>query len=157
REFLIERFGISHAPSLSVLRFCRRRNSRRNGAETGPPASALAVGVAAAGDESPAWLEADAERLAEIGRTLSLPTRVVQLVGSKPENDRRPASKAAILEEAPAHELIHIACHGVFGDNSVDPLDSGLLVSDGEEVLAVSRAEVMTPQDRHRWMISARD
>jgi CHAT domain-containing protein len=42
------------------------------------------------------------------------------------------------MAEVPGHELIHLACHGVFGDgDSGEPLDSGLLVSDGERTLTL--------------------
>jgi hypothetical protein len=156
-QVLIERFGLSHAPSLSTLRFCRARNPGRQ-AGNAAPQSVLAAAIAAADDQNPALFEADAARLAEICWSHSPVTRLVQMTGAKQRNGRRPASKAGILEEAPAHELIHLACHGVFGgDQSVDPLDSGLLVSDGEKALSLSDAGAMTPQDRHPWILSARD
>lgn len=157
-QFLIERFGLAHAPSLSALRFCRARNPRRAQGVNRTPESALAAAIAAADDQKPDLFEADAERLAEICRTHSPATRVVQLTGPTQQNGRRPASKAEILLEAPAHELIHVACHGVFGgDQSIDPLDSGLLVSNGEKALSLSSAAAMAPQDRDHWILSARD
>jgi CHAT domain-containing protein len=157
-QFLIERFGLSHAPSLSVLRFCRARNARRTAGVNRAPQSALVAAIAAEDDENPASFEADAARLAEICSTQSPATAVVQMTGAEGKNGRRPASKAGILEEAPTHELIHLACHGVFGgDQSFDALDSGLLVSDGQKTLSLSEASAMTPKDRHQWIISARD
>jgi CHAT domain-containing protein len=157
-QYLVERFGLAHAPSLSVLRQCRARSARRTRGGSSAPQSALAAAIAAANDTNPATFEADAERLAEICRTESPATRVVRMTGPKPEDGRLPASKTGIVEEAPAHELIHFACHGVFGgDQSFDPLDSGLLFSDGEKALSLADAAAMTPQARHRWILSARD
>jgi CHAT domain-containing protein len=157
-QFLIERFGLAHAPSLSVLRFCRARNARRSRTGYRAPQSVLAAAIAAADDQNPALFEADTERLAEILRIHLQQTRLIQMTGAKERNGRRPATKAGILQEAPAHEIIHLACHGVFRtDQSLDPLDSGLLVSDGEKALSLSDAMAMTPQDRHRWIVSARD
>lgn len=157
-QSLIERFGIAHAPSLSALRFCRAKNPRRLQTGNRAAESVLAAAIAAADDPTPALFEADAERLADICQNQSPTTRVLQLTGAKQQDGRRPASKTAILEEAPAHELIHLACHGVFGeDQSIDPLDSGLLVSDGESAVSLVGAAAMTPQKRHRWILSARD
>jgi CHAT domain-containing protein len=158
-QFLIERFGLCHAPSLSVLRFCRSRNPRRGSRPGAPSASALVAAIAAQDDEDPALFEGDAAWLASICEAQSVgSTRVVPLVGAKPTGAARPASRAAILDEAPAHELIHLACHGVFGgDQQGDPLDSGLLVSDGETVLSLTDAATMTPRERRQWIISARD
>jgi len=157
-QFLIERFGLCFAPSLSVLRFCRTRNPLREPGRSTAPRSAMAAAIAAADDRNPALFEADTERLAQICQAFSPETRVVQLTGAKQRDDRCAATKAAILEEAPAHELVHLACHGVFGDgHSGEPLDSGLLVSDGDRALSLSDAAAMTPQNRHNWILSARE
>jgi CHAT domain-containing protein len=158
-QFLIERFGLCHAPSLGVLRFCRSRNSRRRSGPARPLSSALVAAVAAHDDEDPELFEGDVARLASIFEAQSTDTTsVIPLVGARPNGGGRPASRAAILDEAPAHELIHLACHGVFGGDQLgDPLDSGLLVSDGETVLSLTNAATMTPRQRRQWVISARD
>jgi hypothetical protein len=157
-QFLIERFGLCHAPSLGVLRFCRSRNPRRASGPGAPPSSALVAAVAAQDDEEPALFEGDATLLAEICEAQSPGTHVATLVGANPQDGGRPASRAAVLDEAPTHGLIHLACHGVFGgDQQGDPLDSGLLVSDGETVLSLTDAATMTPRQRRPWIISARD
>ena len=157
-EFLIERFGLSHVPSLSTLRFCQANNPRRTQKATRALQSVMAVAIAAADDQNPGLFEADSERLTEICMGQSPPAQVLQMVGAKQQDGSLSANKAAILEEAPRHDLIHLACHGVFGgDQDLDPLDSGFLVSDGETVLSLSAAMAMTPLDRHRWILSARD
>jgi CHAT domain-containing protein len=156
--FLIERFGLSLAPSLSTLRFCQANNPRRSQDTPRVLRNAVAVAIAAADDQNPALFEADPERLVEILRNQTPPVPLVQMVGAKQQDGRLPASKAGTIEQLPGHDLIHLACHGVFGgDQHLDPLDSGFLVSNGETVLSLSAAAAMTPQDRHHWILSARD
>ena len=94
-QFLIERFGLCHAPSLGVLRFCRSRNPRRASRPSAPPSSALVAAIAAQDDEDPALFEGDAALLERICQAQSPRTRMVPLVGANPKDGRRPASRRA--------------------------------------------------------------
>jgi CHAT domain-containing protein len=157
-QFLIERFGLCFAPSLSVLRSCRAKNPRRGEDHATAARGAMAAAVAAADDLNPALFEGDTERLAQIWETCSPGASLLQLTGAMQRDSRTPATKAAILREMPGHEIIHLACHGVFSaDDHSEPLDSGLLVSDGERVLGLSDAAAMPAVDRQRWILSARE
>ncbi|HKV92110.1 MAG TPA: CHAT domain-containing protein [Candidatus Angelobacter sp.] len=157
-EYLIERFGLCYAPSASVLKHCLTKNPRRS-----QPAafveSCLIVAMAAAEDLDPLELEEDGKDLAGLFQQYHPDSKLTQLVGPVATQTFKAASKKEVLVELPAHQLIHIACHGFFGleTDVPDPLNSGILVSDGQErgsVYSLSNFRVGTAE---RNTITARE
>ena len=155
---LIDRAGLCTVPSASVLRSCRAKNRARR--EPGHrPRSCLIAAVAAADDQDPGDFEADGAALARIFAAHA-DSRVTQLVGAAPQGGRRPASKELISSELGGHDVVHLACHGIYDVDPDDtaPLDhAGLLVSDGATTVALTELPNMSPTDRAPWLLSARE
>jgi CHAT domain-containing protein len=137
KEYLIERFGLCTVPSASVLRYCQAKNRQRLKGPIQQANSCLAVAVAAADDLEPQIFEADADALTAFFQDHIKDSKVTRLVGPSGKDGSNPASKTLIQQMLPCHEVVHLACHGVFGSEigSDDPLDSGLLVSDGSTTI----------------------
>ncbi|MEO3890833.1 CHAT domain-containing protein [Nonomuraea sp. B5E05] len=102
---LIERFPVAYAPSAAVLARLAR------GARVGG-ASALVLGFPQ-GDGAKAPMEAEAEEVAD-------------LLGTRPRTG--PSATAALLPGT--WDVLHLACHGVFGQGG-DPFGSGVRLADG--------------------------
>lgn len=158
REYLFERFGICHVPSASVLRYCQSKNRRRLAGLNHQPASYLIVAVAAA-NEDPQDFETDGERLADLFREQNASARITCLVGTSKTGSAHPASKVLLQSEASGQDIIHLACHGLFGveRNSRDALDSGLLVSDGVAALSLHEASSLSPAEVSSQFLAARE
>ncbi len=158
QEYLIERFGICHAPSASVLRYCQSKNPRRVTGLNHQPTSCLIVAVAA-DKEDPQDFEADGERLADLFREQNASARVTYLVGTSKTGSTHPASKVLLQGAAAGQDIIHLACHGLFGveRNSRDPLDSGLLVSDGVAALSLDDVSSLSPAEISSHFLTARE
>jgi CHAT domain-containing protein len=154
-EFLIDRFGLCHAPSASVLRYCQRKNPRRSDAAGGVPKTCFVAAVAAADDADPAEFEADGSMLAAHFAS----GMFTLLSGAAPHNGTEPASKDRIRARIGGHAVVHMACHGVFGGDlsSGDPLDSGLLVSDGAAARGLAEFARLSPEERAACLLSARE
>jgi CHAT domain-containing protein len=131
-QYLIERFGICNINSVDVLRYCKSRNRMRNSDHA--PTSYMIAAVAAAEDHDPESLESDGQLLAMLFRGRYPDSKVTCLVGPEPVEGRKPASKSEIQRNIANHDVVHLACHGFFGGRvgASDPLESGLLVSDGQ-------------------------
>lgn len=159
QEYLVERFGLCTVPSAAVLRYCQSKNQARREPRPAGPASCLIAAVAAADDQDPLEFEADGASLAEIFAARSRQAQVTRLLGARAADGRRPAAKDLILQTIAGHELVHLACHGLFSDEDAggDPLDSGLLVSDGETALSLAAASRMSPAERLSHFITARE
>lgn len=151
-EYLIERIGIAYAPSATVLRFCQYKNRRRRAGPTYRATSALVAAAAAAGDD-PALFDADRQTLV----SLLGGGHVTSLIGAGPAG--LPASKETIAQRPAGHDIIHLACHGVFASDlgSPDPLDSALLVSDGRSIPPLAMLPRLTPQERANFLLTARE
>jgi CHAT domain-containing protein len=157
-EYMIERFGVCTAHSASVLRTSQAKNPARNVPEH-TLSSCLIAAVAASDDQDPDVFEGDGEQLADTVGGLDEP-QITELVGASQSNGKRPASKSTVLEELPNHQLIHLACHGVFGADggAAAPLDeAGLLVSNGETTLALAEFPGYEPSRRSGWFLTARE
>ncbi|TDD18208.1 CHAT domain-containing protein [Nonomuraea diastatica] len=102
---LIERFPVAYAPSAAVLTRLARR-TRAVGA------SSLVLGFPR-GDGARAPMEAEAEEVAA-------------LLGTRPRTG--PSATAALLPGQ--WDVLHLACHGVFGQGG-DPFGSGVRLADG--------------------------
>jgi CHAT domain-containing protein len=106
RQYLIERFEVSYAPSATVLALCQRRARRRSG-------RALVLGVA------------DASIPAVAGEAVAV---AGHLSGAEVRLDDQ-ATVALFQAAAPGCDVLHLACHGLFrADN---PMFSALKLSDG--------------------------
>jgi tetratricopeptide (TPR) repeat protein len=112
-RYVIERFGVSYVPSLSTLMYAIRSGDQ----EPPQPPSVYSAGVSSASDRHPEFFEED-HALFE-----GLAVRLVTGVGVSG------ATKAQIEDEVGRHNVAHLTCHGHFDD--VDPMRSGLLLSDG--------------------------
>ncbi|HTA03461.1 MAG TPA: CHAT domain-containing protein [Streptosporangiaceae bacterium] len=148
-----ERFGICQLPSASLLPLLQERNPARR---SGPgPRTGLVAAVAAAEDADPAELEADAAMLA--GLLQETHGTVRSLVGA---TGPAAATREAVLSAASGHDVVHLACHGVFTERADDPMDSsGLLLSNGREppALAAYLAGGRRPGELDGHLLSARD
>jgi CHAT domain-containing protein len=159
-EYLIEHIGLVFAPSATVLRFCQYKNRRRAaGGAVHQPESCFVAAVAAADDPDPAVFERDGVALGDIVRQSGASVRVTSLIGAGSSPDTLPASKELIARLAANHEIVHLACHGIFGPElgSNDPLESGLLVSDGRSVPSLAEVAQLAPHERESFILSARD
>lgn len=158
QEYLIERFGICYVQSASILQYCQYKNRKRLAGSNHAPQNCLIAAVAAADDEDPQEFEADGVMLADLFRGRGTTHDDVYLIGASPSDDYQPASKELIKKLIGAHDVIHFACHGVFGaDAGGDPLDSGLLVSDGEKTLPLSTLRQLGATERASHFLSARE
>ena len=122
---LAQRAAVIYAPSLSVLlHTIARRHARTS---PGLPLTALFACVAAHEDRNSEFLESD--------NSLALADwKVTSISGIQ-------VTPQSILEQLGRHRLVHLACHGYFDD--ANPLDSGLLLSDGHS--RPSRSASRTP------------
>ena len=105
-SYLLDRFELSSAPSSTIWDLCRSL----------PPADrgrALVVGVS---DDRIPGAEKEARRVADL-----LPDSTV-LLGAQ-------ATVEAFRREAPRHDSLHLACHGVFRPDR--PMFSALRLADG--------------------------
>jgi CHAT domain-containing protein len=156
-EYLIERFGMCTVPSVTVLRFCQARNRSRNmwGRR---PASCLIAAVASADDADERDFEADGDEIAELFRRSRQQRRVSVLRGPA-ANCHIPASKQNVVAAMPGHDVVHFACHGVFGLDldGAGPLDSGLLLSDGRRKSPLAGLARAAPAERNSFFLSARE
>jgi CHAT domain-containing protein len=64
-----------------------------------------------------------------------------------------------IAQHAGCHDVIHLACHGVFASDlgSQDPLESALLVSDGRTIPTLDDLRRLPPQERTAFLLTARE
>jgi CHAT domain len=152
-EYLIERIGLASAPSATVLRFCQYKNPRRRQRHHRP--TSCFVACAPTPDDNPALFDADREALETIfsGRD---GLRFTSLTGPP---GTLPASKDMIAKHASCHDVIHLACHGVFASDlgSQDALESALLVSNGRTVPTLGDLRRLPPQERGAFLMSARE
>ncbi|MEO6892795.1 MAG: CHAT domain-containing protein, partial [Ktedonobacteraceae bacterium] len=160
-EYLIEHFGICTVPSASVLRYCYSKNRRRRtGTERKyEPERCLIVAVAANEDEDPRVFEADGNTLATLFQARDAHASVTALVGTRATGSDHPASKAALQQAVAGQDVIHLACHGLFGleGNSSDPLASGLLVSNGESSPKLNQVQQLSPAELSAHFLTARE
>jgi CHAT domain-containing protein len=113
---VVESAAVSYAPSLSVLRESLREQPR----QTGPP-TLLAMGKADFGSKDLGPLP-EAERQVRELRTLYGPERSAIYLG-------REATEERFKAEAPRHQILHIASHGLLDESS--PFYSHVALSPG--------------------------
>jgi CHAT domain-containing protein len=155
KEYLIERFGICVTPSASVLRYCQQKNRAR----VDPlhrPSSCFVAASAAAEDQDPTVFEADGELLRSM--FVARGGKFTLLVGSPFSAGTLPASKQLVREKIGGHDLVHLACHGLFGlDSTGGMLDSGLLLSDNGNPCTLQNFHNLTPVQRVPYFLSTRE
>ncbi len=105
--YLLEKFAVSYAPSLNVLKYCRANNR-------GSKEYLVAYGDSL-GDLTGAR--------SEIRQIRSLFPRSDVFVG-------REVTQENISRSMKQADIVHFACHGVF--NPLDPLHSGLVMASGD-------------------------
>jgi hypothetical protein len=118
---LIERFALSVLPAAAILPQLQRRNRRRADAGTLPVSMAV-IAAAAIEDTEDANFESESEMLQAIVRAHGVDLAAYA------------AATKADLREAAKHDIVHVACHGVFGSSDGgDIMDTAglLLYSDG--------------------------
>lgn len=149
-----ERFGLCQVPSASLLPLLQDRNPARR---SGPARarSCLAAAIAAAEDADPGEFEADAVLLSAVLKDAG--GSIACLVGARGPTA---ATKDAVTAAAPSHDIVHLACHGVFLEYVADAMEgTGLLLSDGYDAPALSlftgAEEISAPARRH--LLSARE
>jgi len=159
QEYLIERFGICTVNTASVLRYCQSKNRQRAAGPTYRPSSCLVAAVAAQEDQDPQEFEADGDDLALLFQEPDANDKITSLIGASLTDGGQPASKELIQRAIGDHDVIHLACHGVFGveGNSRDPLDSGLLVSDGGSSPSLAKLREMSAAERSSHLLTARE
>lgn len=158
-EYLIERFGICYVHSASVLRYCQFKNRQRAGNLEYHSDSCLIAALAAADDAFPQEFEADGDTLASLFLERDVNSKVTRLIGAQPLDGVAPASKEMIKRQIGSHDVIHLACHGMFGalGSTHDPLDSRLLVSDGKTALSLVEAGQPSPAQLASYFLTARE
>ncbi len=158
-EYLIERFGICYGHSTGVLRYCQNKNRKRTHGIEHRPKSLLIAAVAAANDLKPQYFEEDGNILAGVFLEQNIHNKVTSLIGTTAAEGRKPASKELITEFIQEHDIIHLACHGIFGLDEIegDSLNSGLMVSDGHNSLSTEQVKSLTKEERAPYMLMARD
>jgi CHAT domain-containing protein len=157
QEYLIQRFGICDINSAGVLRYCQAKNRARPSRHR--PASCMIAAVAATEDPDPESFEEDGDTLAMVFRERDPRSKVTRLVGARPVDGHQPASKDEIRKAMGEHDVVHFACHGVFGMRGKrgDPLNSGLLVSDGTSKPSVDDARHLSPEEMAPHCLTARE
>jgi CHAT domain-containing protein/tetratricopeptide (TPR) repeat protein len=105
RQYLIDRFTVSYAPSASVYAICHRKAANTEG-------PCLILGIS---DPKAPFIEQEVESVAAIVREPQL------LVGAA-------ASEEALREKGPRSRFIHIATHGYFREDN--PMFSGIRLGD---------------------------
>ena len=106
RQYLLERFEISYAPSVAVFNLCQERAPRQTG-------RALVLGVA---DPSIPFVAQEARTLAR-----HFPNAKTYV------NEQ--ATLDVLQTQAPASDVLHLACHGLFRQDN--PMFSALKLHDG--------------------------
>jgi tetratricopeptide (TPR) repeat protein len=113
--YVAERFAVTYCPSLTTLRYCIMEPTGRPGARS--HRTAYVAGIASSADDRPEFFEED------VGIFDTRRWEVTADLGPSQ------ASRVRILENLRGHDVVHLTCHGFFEEG--DPLQSGLLVSDG--------------------------
>lgn len=144
-EYLIERFGVCYTPSMSVLRHCMLKNPRRQKREYKSESCFVAcVGTA---ENDPTDFENDINFLTDkFGQTT-----LVALRGSQ-------ASKNNVLKNMQNFDIIHFACHGLFGEEGgSNASESSLLLSDGGPLINWNTLREISDNDRKSYFLTAQE
>ncbi len=156
-RYLGERFGLCYAPGAGALRHCHGRNRARADARH-RPRRMLVAAVAAADDGDREALEAEGARMQQTFAGMRAPA-VTVLRGAAPLDGAPPASKAQVLAGLGGSDVLHFACHGIFGLDVPGgaALDSGLVLSDGGSVPRLVDVARAAPSARSNWFLTARE
>ncbi|HAW49743.1 TPA: hypothetical protein DCX16_02175, partial [bacterium] len=120
REYLIDKYSISYAPSSYVLSLCQQRNKRDNN-------SFLGINNP---DMSLKFSDYEIDQVKSHFKKQDVLRHSV-------------ATREAILKEAPKYGVIHFSCHGEF--NPWAPLESSLILANGHLILRDIFKELKLP------------
>ncbi|HZO71410.1 MAG TPA: CHAT domain-containing tetratricopeptide repeat protein [Ktedonobacteraceae bacterium] len=138
--YLGEHFGVVYCPSLSTLRYSLER-STHHGPQTAVP-SVYVAGVSSRVDTHPEFFEQDDQLFA------SDFWQVTADIGVSA------ATKWRVLQQAGNYDVVHLTCHGYFDEK--DPLNSGVLLANGQEKPPKNPGEVSILERSH-YLLTARD
>jgi len=146
-RYLIENFKIVYSPSASVIKYCQLKNrDRRSNRDSEVKKSCLSFGVGKM-DDPPFLKESFRKEAIYIGK---------EIFSSKGElKIDLEASKKYFIEHCKNKDVIHIACHGFF--NKIEPLKSGLLLSDGNSLPNVKINKLGFPEISPNMLLTAED
>ena len=139
-KFLIEHFAITYCPSISTLSYCLF-NQQPN-IEKEKQRSIYVAGVASREDVYPEFFEEDHKIFDK------------KVYNIHTDQGKHTANKGRILNQLDKYDVIHLTCHGYF--NSTDPMNSGLLFSNGEERPPRNPLSISI-MERNRYLITVRD
>jgi len=138
-KFLIESVAVTYTPSITVLKYLLDQSDAPANGAAKKSASTYIAGIASSDDANKELLE-----LAFAQSTFS----------QTQEYGPIQASKANVARGLCQNSVVHISAHGYFKDS--DPLQSGLLVSNGIERPPRS-IESLSPIQRRQFILSVRD
>jgi tetratricopeptide (TPR) repeat protein len=137
-DYLASHCAVVYCPSLSTLTQLLARQQPQEPRRF----SVLAAGVAAEGDPNPDLFESDATIFQ------GLNCEATCIFGPSA------AARARVLSDMSHHEVIHLSCHGYFYERN--PLDSGLLLSDGHR-RPPRNPWAVSPLERSRFILTVGD
>ncbi len=139
-KYLIEKFKIVYSPSATVIKYCQDKNKARqnkNGANRDRNCLAFGVGIKSNKPIEHQLFHNEARYVAE------------EIFGARGEcKIGVEASKKYFIENCNHKDVIHAACHGHFDE--LQPLESGLLFSNGTRLPIVNRKDstiIEVPED----------
>ncbi len=148
-QYIIEKFGICYTPSASVLKYCRAKNELRKN-KFFKPQSCLVVCASTLQDKNA--FDEDANLLSKF----EWDKNFVVLKGSK-------ATKDCVTKKIMGRDVIHFACHGLFGEDfGGDALDSGLCLlgninTGKQQITGIDEVTKLNAKQRSKIILSARE
>lgn len=137
--YLAEHYGVVYCPSLSTLRYSLK--NRHNEPQAAAPAVYVA-GVSSRVDAHPEFFEQDDQLFAPDCWQVTADIGVSA------------ATKGRVLQQAGNYDVVHLTCHGYFDEK--DPLNSGVLLSNGQEKPPRDPGRVSILERSH-YLLTARD
>lgn len=153
--YLAERFGVCYVSGMGMLRHCRDRNRARRTTPPYRPKTGLIACIDMFGGQSREF-EKDCDLFASLGAGYGNKQTYQNLIGAK---GLQAATKQRVMKESQDAQVIHLSCHGIFaGDYGWrDPLQSGLVLADGERSHLKSGDLQQRPQEFRDCLLTARD
>ncbi|MGZ3621606.1 MAG: CHAT domain-containing tetratricopeptide repeat protein, partial [Ktedonobacteraceae bacterium] len=139
---LAEVYAVTYCPSLSTLRYCLDRQSGNMPSFADRPAVYVA-GIASRDDAHPEYFEHDDEIFPAQSWNITRDSGI------------KATSKSHILQHIDTNDVVHLTCHGLFEPK--DPLNSGLLVSNGYERPPRYHLDDLSGIELHSYLITARE
>jgi CHAT domain-containing protein len=130
RKYLVERFAVTYAPSVSAMRLFMDRSERLSSDKKGEP---LRVALVGNPQLPPSGTVRDSFRGNFFGRLVDAEASILrQIFGSRAVIFQgRQATRQAAMRALEESDIVHFACHGIY--NEAYPLYSSLLMSPQRE------------------------